>query len=72
MRSSFILWAILIAAVFGGVAIFVPEGIGSTIMLAGLSLILLPVLRNYSSEPDLSFAFSSDIRSESAFGSVFR
>ena len=53
MRSSFILWAILIAAVFGGVAIFVPEGIGSTIMLAGLSLILLPVLRNYSSEPDL-------------------
>lgn len=53
MRNSFIIWAVVIAAVLGAVAIFVPEGIGSTIMLAGLSLILLPVLRNYSSEPDL-------------------
>lgn len=53
MRSTFILWAVLIAVIFGAVAIFVPEGIGSTVMLAGLSLLLLPVLRNYSSDPDL-------------------
>lgn len=53
MRSSFFLWAVLIAVIFGAVAIFVPEGIGSTVMLAGLTLVLLPVLRNYSSDPDL-------------------
>jgi hypothetical protein len=44
---------LVIAAVFGAIAIFVPEGIGAAIMLVSLSLILLPLLRNYSSDPDL-------------------
>ena len=53
MRSTYIAWGLVIAAVFGAIAIFVPEGVGSAIMLVGLSLILLPALRNYSSDPDL-------------------
>jgi Dolichyl-phosphate-mannose-protein mannosyltransferase len=53
MRSTYIAWGLVIAAVFGAIAIFAPEGIGAAIMLVGLSLVLLPVLRNYSSDPDL-------------------
>ncbi len=53
MRSTYLAWGLVIAAVFGAIAIFVPEGIGAAIMLVTLSLILLPVLRNYSSDPDL-------------------
>jgi hypothetical protein len=53
MRSTYVAWGLVIAAVFGAIAIFAPEGIGASIMLVGLSLILLPVLRNYSSDPDL-------------------
>ena len=53
MRSTYIAWALVIVAAFGAIAIFVPEGIGAAIMLVGLCLILVPVLRNYSSEPDL-------------------
>lgn len=53
MRSTYIAWGLVIAVVFGAIAIFVPEGIGAVIMLVSLSLILLPVLRNYSSDPDL-------------------
>jgi len=53
MRSTYIAWGLAIAAVFGAIAIFVPEGIGGAIMLVTLSLILLPVLRSYSSDADL-------------------
>ncbi|HQU91567.1 MAG TPA: glycosyltransferase family 39 protein [Pyrinomonadaceae bacterium] len=53
MRSTYVAWGLVIAAVFGAIAIFVPEGIGSAIMLVSLTLILLPVLRKYSSDPDL-------------------
>jgi len=53
MRSTYVAWGLVIAAVFGAIAIFAPEGIGSAIMLVSLTLILLPVLRKYSSDPDL-------------------
>lgn len=53
MRSTYVIWGLVVAAVFGAIAIFVPEGIGSAIMLVSLTLILLPVLRKYSSDPDL-------------------
>ncbi len=53
MRSTYIAWGLALAVVFGALAIFVPEGIGSAIMLVGLTLILLPILRNYSSDPEL-------------------
>lgn len=43
----------MIAVIFGGVAIFVPEGVGAVIMLVGLTLILLPIFRTYSSDPNL-------------------
>ena len=53
MRSTYVAWGLVIAAVFGAIAILAPEGIGSAIMLVSLTLILLPVLRKYSSDPDL-------------------
>jgi hypothetical protein len=52
MRSTYFFWGLSIAVVFGAVGIFAPDGIGAVMVLVALSIILLPVLRAYSSDPD--------------------
>lgn len=51
MRSSYVIWAIAIVAFAGGVAVLVPDAIGSVIVVIGLSLTILPLLRANSADP---------------------
>lgn len=53
MRVTYISWGLAIAVGFAVIAIFVPEGIGASVMLVGLTLALLPLLRQHSSDPAL-------------------
>ena len=52
MRSTYLIWAISVSAVFGGIAILAPEGIGAAVMIVALSLLFVPIFRKYSSDPD--------------------
>lgn len=51
MNNAYFIWGIAIAAVLGGVAVFAPDAIGAVVMLAALTLIVLPILRVSSSDP---------------------
>lgn len=51
MRSTYLFWAVLIAAAFAVVAIVAPDAIGASIMLASVSMALLLILRKHASDP---------------------
>lgn len=52
MRNVYVILGIIVAAAFGGVAIFVPDAIGAIVVVVGLSLILLPILRAQTPDPN--------------------
>lgn len=51
MRPAIAIWLAIVAIAFVVIGFAVPEALGAAVMVAALLLVLLPILRNYSSEP---------------------
>lgn len=52
MRPQIAIWIGVAASAFIFIGFAVPEALGATVMCASLLLILLPIFRNYSSDPN--------------------
>lgn len=51
MRPQIAIWLVAAAIAFVVIGFAVPEALGAAVMVAALLLVLLPILRNYSSDP---------------------